>query len=199
MIVSCSFHVKQNFHTGHFSGDAEMDYKEQKSGMMIMACSPLGQGPLLRNKVLERIAAKHAVTAAAIALAFVISRTGVIAIPKAKRLEHVRANIKALDVTLVNGPAGGVFMLSPVGKDAAALQRARPELQSAQNSFRPLTAADRAAARPWVLKTVAYPRGGFTELARHSPLTQAEPQLRLIDGLYGGGEPKVGQLIKVVE
>lgn len=122
---------------------------------------------------------------------------------QATRFVGARANaqgqLQGLDVTLVNGPAGGVFMLSPVGKDAAALQRARVDLQAAQNSFRPLTAADRAAARPWVLKTVAYPRGGFAELARNSPLTQAEPQLRLINGLYGGGEPKVGQLVKVVE
>ena len=110
-----------------------------------------------------------------------------------------QGQLQALDVTLVNGPAGGVFVLSPVGRDALALQRARAQLQAAQNSFRPLTAADRAAARPWALKTVAYPRGGFTELARNSPLPQAESQLRLINGLYGGGEPKAGQLVKVVE
>ncbi len=110
-----------------------------------------------------------------------------------------QGQLQAMDVTLVNGPTGGVFMLSPVGKDALALQRARAELQAAQNSFRPLTAADRVAARPWALKTVAYPRGGFTELARNSPLPQAVSELRLINGLYGGGEPKVGQLVKVVE
>jgi predicted Zn-dependent protease len=122
---------------------------------------------------------------------------------QATRFVGARANaqgqLQPLDVTLVNGPVSGVFMLSAVGKDPAALQRARAELQAAQNSFRPLSAADRAAARPWVLKTVTYPRGGFTELARSSPLTQAEPQLRLMNGLYGGGEPKVGQLVKVVE
>jgi predicted Zn-dependent protease len=36
-------------------------------------------------------------------------------------------------------------------------------------------------------------------LAQRSPLPQAEAQLRLINGFYGGGAPRVGQLVKVVE
>ena len=44
-----------------------------------------------------------------------------------------------------------------------------------------------------------YPAGGFAELARRSPLEAAEQQLRLINGVYGGGEPRPGQLVKVVE
>ena len=62
-----------------------------------------------------------------------------------------------------------------------------------------MTAEDRNAARPWKLKTVPYPRGGFAELAKQSPLTNnAEQQLRLLNGVYGGGEVKPGQLVKVV-
>ena len=51
-----------------------------------------------------------------------------------------------------------------------------------------------------MLKTVPYPRGGFAELARSSPLpAQAEAQLRLLNSAYGGGaEPRPGQLVKVV-
>jgi hypothetical protein len=50
-----------------------------------------------------------------------------------------------------------------------------------------------------VLKTEAYPKGGFAELARTSPIANPEKQLRLINGYYGGGEPKVGALVKVVD
>jgi predicted Zn-dependent protease len=46
---------------------------------------------------------------------------------------------------------------------------------------------------------VPYPRGGFRELARQSPLPDAEQQLRLLNGAYAGGEPAPGQLVKVVE
>ncbi len=46
------------------------------------------------------------------------------------------------------------------------MQRAAPRLRETESSFRAMTAADRAAARPWTLKTVPFPRGGFAELAR---------------------------------
>ena len=63
-----------------------------------------------------------------------------------------------------------------------------------------MTKSDRAAASPWTLKTVVHQQGGFKELARQSPLTtNPEQQLRLINGMYAGGEPEAGQLIKIVE
>jgi hypothetical protein len=61
-------------------------------------------------------------------------------------------------------------------------------------------ATSRARARPWTLTTVPYPRGGFDELARSSPLpTRAEAQLRLLNASYGAADdPKPGQAVKVV-
>jgi len=67
---------------------------------MVMAYSPLGQGPILRKPALKTIADKHGCDPAAIALAWVLRQPGVIAIPKASNLEHVRANMKALEVAL---------------------------------------------------------------------------------------------------
>jgi diketogulonate reductase-like aldo/keto reductase len=72
----------------------------RKSKIAIMAYSPLGQGPLLRKAPLKKIAEKHAVDAAAIALAWVLRNPGMVVIPKATQLDHVRANAKALDVKL---------------------------------------------------------------------------------------------------
>jgi diketogulonate reductase-like aldo/keto reductase len=68
--------------------------------VMVMAYSPLGQGPLLKKPALQAVAAKHAVTAAAIALAWVLRQANVVTIPKASKEEHVRANLKALEVVL---------------------------------------------------------------------------------------------------
>ncbi|HEU4459162.1 MAG TPA: M48 family metalloprotease [Methylibium sp.] len=107
-------------------------------------------------------------------------------------------------LTVVSGPQAKPYLLQYLGKDGAALQRALPTLREAEASFRPLSAADRAAARPWVLKTAPLPRGGFAELAKRSPLgAGAEDRLRLINGVYGtasaGREPKPGELVKVVE
>ncbi len=111
-----------------------------------------------------------------------------------------RGQLQRLDATLVTGPTRQVFVLLPAGRDDAALQRAQRPLQEAIGSFRPLTSADRIAARPWVLRTVAFPRGGFVELARQSPLEpRPDPQLRLINGVYqGGAEPRPGELVKSV-
>ena len=108
-----------------------------------------------------------------------------------------------LEVTVVNGPAsasgGAIYVLNYAAKDAATLQQARAQMQETENSFRALSPAERSAARPWTIRTIAYPRGGFAELARNSPLVSSEAQLRLINGFYGGGEPKPGQLVKVIE
>jgi predicted Zn-dependent protease len=104
-----------------------------------------------------------------------------------------------IDATLVTGPRGTVFVMVPASKNATALQQARAGLAQAQGSFRAMTAQDRAAARPWTLRTTSFPAGGFAQLARSSPLPQAEAQLRLINGFYSGGQPMVGQLVKVVD
>ncbi len=106
---------------------------------------------------------------------------------------------QAIEATLVTGPRQSVYVFTPAAKNAAALQQARAGMAQAQNSFRALTAQDRAAAKPWVIQTTPYPAGGFAQLAKRSPLPQAEAQLRLINGFYGGGEPRPGQAVKVVE
>jgi diketogulonate reductase-like aldo/keto reductase len=72
----------------------------QKSKIMLMAYSPLGQGPLLRKPALGKIAGKYGCDPGAVALAWVLRHPGLITIPKATNPEHVRANIKAIDIKL---------------------------------------------------------------------------------------------------
>ncbi len=62
----------------------------------IMAYSPLGQGEILLEPAVEDIAEKHGVTPATVALAWVLRQEGMIAIPKAANLAHVKANAAAL-------------------------------------------------------------------------------------------------------
>ncbi len=66
----------------------------------VMAYSPIEQGRLARHAALARIAGAHGRTPAQIALAFVLARPGVIAIPKAGSAEHVRENREATDIVL---------------------------------------------------------------------------------------------------
>jgi predicted Zn-dependent protease len=105
-----------------------------------------------------------------------------------------------LEVTLVDGPGERTYAFLHAGRDAATLQRHRAALREATASLRAFAPADRAAARPWTIRSVAMPAGGFAELARRSPLgAQAERQLRLLNGVYGGGGIAAGRLVKVVE
>ena len=107
---------------------------------------------------------------------------------------------QAVELTLVTGPSNQNYAFIYGAKDQQSLQRAYPQIQQAESSFRALTADDRSAARPWKLNSVPMPGGGFAELARQSPLgANAEQQLRLLNGVYGGGDVKPGQQVKVVE
>jgi diketogulonate reductase-like aldo/keto reductase len=65
-----------------------------------MAYSPIEQGRILKNRTLLAVAQRHAATAAQVALAFVLRRDGIIAIPRAGDLAHVRENRGALAVRL---------------------------------------------------------------------------------------------------
>ena len=120
----------------------------------------------------------------------------------ASRFVGARANangqVQPLEASVVEGPGGRWYLLYAAAKDGAALQRARAARREAEESFRALTAKDRSAARPWALKSVAFPKGGFSELAKASPIERPEQQLRLINGYYSGGEPRGGQMVKMV-
>jgi diketogulonate reductase-like aldo/keto reductase len=79
----------------------------------IMAYSPIEQGRILHNRAVQRIADRHGVSPASVALAWVLHHERVGAIPKAATPEHVRENRAALDVQLTND-------------DSAALDREFP-------------------------------------------------------------------------
>ena len=69
-------------------------------GIPTMAYSPIEQGRLLEYPALQLIARRHGATPAQIALAWVLRHDGVIAIPRAGTLSHVRQNAFARDIEL---------------------------------------------------------------------------------------------------
>lgn len=69
-------------------------------GMPVMAYSPLEQGRLLGEPVLEELAVRHGVAPLQIALAWVLEQPGVLAIPKAVNHAHIDQNMAALDIRL---------------------------------------------------------------------------------------------------
>jgi diketogulonate reductase-like aldo/keto reductase len=77
----------------------------QQHSLPVMAYCPLAQAGRLRDGLLENatvreIAHGHGVSAAQVLLAWVISHQGVMAIPKAASVTHVKENAAALEVNL---------------------------------------------------------------------------------------------------
>jgi diketogulonate reductase-like aldo/keto reductase len=79
----------------------------------IMAYSPIEQGRLLGHKELKNVAARHDAKPAQVALAWLLRQDGVVAIPKAANVAHVRENYAASALRLTRD-------------DLAALDRAFP-------------------------------------------------------------------------
>lgn len=68
--------------------------------MPLMAYSPIEQGRLPRSGALQAIARNREASPFQIALAWLLQKPGIVAIPKASSPEHVRDNRKALEIRL---------------------------------------------------------------------------------------------------
>jgi diketogulonate reductase-like aldo/keto reductase len=79
----------------------------------IMAYSPIEQGRMLGHAALGKVAERHDVTPAQVALAWLLRQDGLMVIPKAGTARHVRENRAAVDVHLTK-------------QDLAELDRAFP-------------------------------------------------------------------------
>ena len=70
-------------------------------GMPLMAYSPVGQaGRLLLHSALATVASRHGAPPAQVCLAWLLAQEGVVAIPKAANVAHVRANAGAAELRL---------------------------------------------------------------------------------------------------
>ena len=73
---------------------------QRERGIPLMAYSPIDQGALAEDDGLAELAARLGATAAQLALAAVIARPGVVAIPKAVRSAHLKENLAAAELKL---------------------------------------------------------------------------------------------------
>lgn len=72
----------------------------EAAGMVLTSYTPLGKGGLLEHPVLAAIAARHGATPAQVALAAILARGRVAAIPKAAGPARQKENLGALDLRL---------------------------------------------------------------------------------------------------
>ncbi len=87
----------------------------------IMAYTPLGQGRMLQDKALAEVGARCGASAAQVALAWLLRQDGMIVIPKATQVEHVRDNRGALDLRLTADDLAVLDRAFPPPKGRSAL------------------------------------------------------------------------------
>ena len=88
------------YHLGSRGIEWQLLPDSQRASIPIMAYCPLGQGELIDHAVILQLARKHGVPPSAIALAFLLTKPGVIAIPKSSQANRVKEFAMAQDVKL---------------------------------------------------------------------------------------------------
>jgi len=88
------------FHA-HLDQLKQLDYAIDHD-LLITAYSPLAQGALIGNPVLEEIGANHDKSSAQVALRWLIEQESVVTIPKASSKEHLEENINIFDFELTD-------------------------------------------------------------------------------------------------
>lgn len=91
-------------------------------GMALMAYSPLDEGRLLRHAKLAAFAERLGVTPPQVALAWLLARDDVIAIPKTSHRARLRENLGALDVRLAPEQLAALDVVFPPPAKKVPLQ-----------------------------------------------------------------------------
>jgi len=88
------------YHLGERGIEFDLLPHLQKRTVPIMAYCPLGEGRIVSHELLTRLGRAHGVSAATIAIAFLLAKPGVQPIPKTAKAERVHELAKARDTTL---------------------------------------------------------------------------------------------------
>lgn len=84
----------------------------RKRGLVLIAHSPLARGAVLGDPVLQEIAKRRQLSAAQLALRWLVQQERVVAIPGALNVEQLRENLKVLEVKLTNDEMAAISALA---------------------------------------------------------------------------------------
>ena len=80
--------------------------------LVLIAHSPLARGTLLNDPLLQEIAQRRRLSAAQVALRWIVQQERCVAIPGAQNVEQLRENLKVLDCTLTNDEMAAISALA---------------------------------------------------------------------------------------
>ena len=84
----------------------------RKSGLVLIAHSPLARGAILGDPVLQEIAKRRELSVAQVALRWLVQQERVVAIPGALNVEQLRENLKVLEVKLTSDEMAAISALA---------------------------------------------------------------------------------------
>jgi 2,5-diketo-D-gluconate reductase B len=84
----------------------------RKSGLVLIAHSPLARGAILGDPVLQEIAKRRQLSVAQVALRWLVQQERVVAIPGALNVEQLRENLKVLEVKLTSDEMAAISALA---------------------------------------------------------------------------------------
>jgi hypothetical protein len=93
----------------------------ETSHITLIAYSPLARGAIFTKKyallsaMLGEIGEKHNISASQVALAWLVSKPNVVAIPKASNLEHTKQNVESGSISLTEDEIGKINSFLPDG------------------------------------------------------------------------------------
>jgi len=93
----------------------------RRHSIAVMAYAPVGEGALLRNAALKRIAAAAGITPAQLALAWLLRDDNVISIPQTSDIAHVHENRAAASIVLSSATIAALDAAFPPPKSASPL------------------------------------------------------------------------------
>jgi len=108
------------YNVGTRSIDFDLLPFQAAAGIPLMAYSPLAQGRFPKSGALKAVAARHAATVGQVMLAWCLRHKSVFAVPKTSRLEGVRENAAAGDLSLTQQD------LAEIDRDFPPPARAKP-------------------------------------------------------------------------
>jgi diketogulonate reductase-like aldo/keto reductase len=87
-----------------------------------MAYSPIEQARLLKNRALVEFSKRHGISAAQSALAWLLAEDDVIVIPKASKAEHLKENLRALEIRLTQEQHAELERAFPAPRGPSSLE-----------------------------------------------------------------------------
>ena len=117
--------TQMEFHPGYTQAFALNYYRDKN--ILVQAWSPTGRGRVFQDELIIELSAKYKISPVQLCLAFCLSE-GVMPLPKASSLEHMKANLESVNISLEPEDISRIENMPPVGWSGEHPDRVRVKI-----------------------------------------------------------------------